>query len=511
MKLTLTVEGQDQLDNGLPASVSLEDHGLIIGRSPHVDWSLPDPRNYISSTHAEIDWRGGDQYLLIDKSTNGTFLNGATQRLTEPYALRDGDLLGIGHYRVRVSLGGSGAGRAASPPPARGSDDTWGDWTSADTGARPPAPPPPPPPQAPGDWGDDTPVSPPGVAWTPSSGPSPASPPPGHAWTPSGAGQPSLPPIPPPPSPQWEDEASEPGSATSGRGSGSWNWNPPGVNSPPPPAAPPPVPAEDAWSPGPPPATPPGGDIWDQFTNSNAVDWRRGGFDEPPAPPPSPAPPPAPPPEPSPAGVAPPPQPPGRPELEAAWIAFLTAAGFSEADLKTSPVEASQAAGHVLRRLVAGLVVMLEARARAKAQLGASGTILELDGNNPLKFARDPSRVLLQLLNPPERGFMPAEKAVHNAFQDLQAHQMATVVAMQNALRSTLDRFSPTAIRGRAETGGFLTRILPGARDAALWQAYEREFDGVARGSDEAFLDVFAKAFRRAYEEAAVSGPRPRL
>jgi type VI secretion system protein len=160
-------------------------------------------------------------------------------------------------------------------------------------------------------------------------------------------------------------------------------------------------------------------------------------------------------------------------------------------------------AGSLLRRLVAGMVVMLEARARAKSQLGAQGTSLEFDGNNPLKFARTPEQALEQLLNAPQRGFMDSERAVEDAFKDLQAHQMATLKAMQGALRATLDRFSPRAIRGRAEQGGFLTRILPGAKDAALWAAYEREFSGVAQGSDEAFMEMFAKEFRRAYEEIA--------
>ncbi len=157
----------------------------------------------------------------------------------------------------------------------------------------------------------------------------------------------------------------------------------------------------------------------------------------------------------------------------------------------------------MLRRLVAGLVVMLEARARAKSQLGAAGTSLEFDGNNPLKFARAPEQALAQLLNPPERGFMPADRAIEDAYRDLQAHQVATLKAMQGALRATLDRFSPTAIRSRADQSGVLTKILPGAKDAALWKAYEREFGGVAQGSDEAFMDVFAKEFRKAYEDAA--------
>ena len=144
---------------------------------------------------------------------------------------------------------------------------------------------------------------------------------------------------------------------------------------------------------------------------------------------------------------------------------------------------------------------MLEARARAKSQMGAESTAFEVDGNNPIKFARTPEEAIAALLNPSARGFQDAGPAIENAFFDLQSHQIATLRAMQGALRATLDRFSPNAIRQRAESGGLLARILPGARDAALWQAYEKEFGGVAQGSDEAFMDVFAKEFRRAYEE----------
>ena len=98
---------------------------------------------------------------------------------------------------------------------------------------------------------------------------------------------------------------------------------------------------------------------------------------------------------------------------------------------------------------------------------------------------------------------MGSDRAIEDAFRDLQAHQIATLKAMQGALRATLDRFSPSAIRSRADQRGLLQKILPGARDAALWQAYEREFGGVAQGSDEAFMDIFAKEFRKAYEESA--------
>ncbi len=190
------------------------------------------------------------------------------------------------------------------------------------------------------------------------------------------------------------------------------------------------------------------------------------------------------------------PPPPATPD---AVDGFARAAGLDPA--RSADGSLLPRAGGLFRRLVAGLVVMVEARARAKAQLGAEATAFSPGGHNPLKFARTPDEAVAMLLGPPQAGFMPAEQAIEDAFQDLQSHQVATLRAMQGALRTTLERFSPTAIRARANAGGMIERILPAARDAALWQAYEREFGGVAQGSDEAFLDMFAKEFREAYNE----------
>jgi type VI secretion system FHA domain protein len=266
-------------------------------------------------------------------------------------------------------------------------------------------------------------------------------------------------------------------------------------------------------------------DIWGKIAQSNVVDWARGGFGNAPAPAPAPPPrpsgsvaaanfiPPTPqapenttqPPTAAPPPASPPPPPPQAAPDGQALLALAQAAGVDPDKLSHGEQETLGVAGDLLRRLVSGLVVMLEARARAKAQLGAQGTSLEFDGNNPLKFARSPEQALAQLLNPPERGFMPTERAIEDAFKDLQAHQMATLMAMQGALRATLERFSPDSIRSRAENKGMLAKVLPTARDAELWKAYEKEFSGVAKGSDEAFMDVFAKEFKKAYEEVAKS------
>ena len=540
MTLTLTIRNADRLDNGQPTRFVLNRRGAVIGRAATCDWSLPDPRNYISSRHAEISFRDGF-YWFADPSTNGTFLNGATDRMVDVRRIEEGDLFLIGQYEVVAALSGEALAAVERQGEQRAAEaDARAGW-SWDNGARPTAEPDRGWGQAPvagdgapapadgwgagagsGDWGPAPSAAPPGQGgWAPQLGPSLSAPAPyaGPASSPS------------PP-------------ARDGRASSGWApaAQAPEARAPSPwDAAHAPVQASSPWSSAAPdrPRDPTPNDIWGSMENSNVVDWARANFgaapaaradplgldrkpadalpkERPPAPivappvadagwaaPPAPqaagagwAPTPA---VPAPA-VPPPAALPAAPDLAQAALAFAIAAGLQPDQLKQPSPELLARAGQLMRRLVSGLVVMVEARARAKAQLGAQATALEFDGNNPIKFARAPDQAIAALLNPPERGFMDAERAIEDAFHDLQSHQMATLKAMQGALRATLDRFSPEAIKRRAETGGFLARLLPGGREATLWATYEREFSGVAQGSDEAFMDVFAKEFRQAYE-----------
>jgi len=222
--------------------------------------------------------------------------------------------------------------------------------------------------------------------------------------------------------------------------------------------------------------------MWDSLADINKVDWARGGFGVKDA-------------APAAAGGT----------VEEIVRSLIDSAALAGTDVERS-AETVAKAGSLLKRLVAGLLVMVEARARAKAQMGAEMTGLQLEGNNPIKFARSPEQALAQLLSPPQPGFMAADKAVEDAYLDLQSHQVATLKAIPGALRATLDRFSPGSVRRRADSLGFLAKFLPAFRDAALWRNYEREFVAVKKESDEAFMEVFAKEFRKAYERQLRGG-----
>lgn len=480
--LILSLRNCSQLSNGGAVRIELDRRGAVLGRSPTVDWTLPDPSNIISGRHCEIRFEAG-QYIVVDISTNGTFINGSP--LKGSHQLLNGDLLSIGQYEVMATLPEAASSAAFDV----GRAPAWGGWDSHGS--------PIPGDVAPSDWARSKPqsaisgkgplsgnITPPRPStpqpvsfdWGPQSGPGSAAGAGGDEASSAQAG-----------SPWFNAEASEslvPNPAS--------NWSSPGSTD---------------------PSVKPADDIWGKLAASNTVDWARGGFGLPPPPPP-PA---------QPLGMESP-----RPEFLASQPVRPSSAGFtpvsqevrtnkavSDIDvalaLGIDPDELRQdgkttlaTMGQLLRSLVSGLVVMLEARARAKAQMGAQNTSFEFEGNNPLKFARTPEKALAQLLNSTERGFMPADRAVQDAFMDLQLHQVATLKAMQGALRATLDRFSPAAIKARGQRKGLLAHILPSAQEATLWRAYEKEFSGVAQSSDEAFMEVFAKEFRRAYlDEAA--------
>jgi type VI secretion system protein len=80
-------------------------HGGTLGRSTDNDWILPDPERYLSGKHARVDFRAGT-YVLVDTSSNGTYVNGAQVPLGKyhDYLLKDGDYIRLGEYELLVSI-----------------------------------------------------------------------------------------------------------------------------------------------------------------------------------------------------------------------------------------------------------------------------------------------------------------------------------------------------------------------------------------------------------------------
>ena len=105
MTLRLSVVSEHGIRLGAQSTKVFGVHGGTIGRGTDNEWILPDPERYLSGKHARIDFRAGS-YVLVDTSSNGTYVNGAQVPLGKyhDYTLKDGDYVRLGEYELLVSI-----------------------------------------------------------------------------------------------------------------------------------------------------------------------------------------------------------------------------------------------------------------------------------------------------------------------------------------------------------------------------------------------------------------------
>jgi type VI secretion system protein len=105
MALRLRVVSEHSTRLGAKSTKVFGVHGGTVGRATDNEWILPDPERYLSGKHLRIDFRAG-AYVLVDTSSNGTYVNGAQVPLGKyhDYALKDGDYVRLGEYELLVSI-----------------------------------------------------------------------------------------------------------------------------------------------------------------------------------------------------------------------------------------------------------------------------------------------------------------------------------------------------------------------------------------------------------------------
>ena len=177
--------------------------------------------------------------------------------------------------------------------------------------------------------------------------------------------------------------------------------------------------------------------------------------------------------------------------------AFMRGAGVPESR-PADPAAAMAALGRAFRAMVGGLRETLIARAAVKSEFRIEQTLIRARGNNPLKFAATDDDALAALLGTGRHAGMTAEAAVSESLRDLRLHEVATMTAMQSAVRSLLRELAPAKLREESGAGG----LLAAQRKARSWDAYEALHARVTQALADDFDSVFGRAFARAYEQA---------
>lgn len=496
-------------DGAAPETRRVTGGEYTIGRGADNDWVLDDPERVLSKRHCVVGYRGG-AWHVTDTSTNGLFLNREADPLgrDQVQELRDGDRLRLGLWEIearfeqdtdttRDPFGGMpadhGAHRFTAPPR---NDDAFSLDPFADhapPGARNPFDEPPDnrldlaSAALPADFDPLAPDPAPDFAGpteqdhTPSFGDA-FRPPAVHHPLAQGGAVLGAGPIPDDFDPFAPEE---PAPATSAAPAGrlpddfDFDFDPLA----PAPVAPVAAPA--------PPSTPEADDDFIEFD---------------PAPRPS-----SPGGDVAPARPAAPPLPPVSAPLSPAaaggdlLAAFLRGARLPDATI-ADPTASMEQLGAAFRALVSGLRRALIARASVKGEFRIEQTMIRSRGNNPLKFSAGDDDALAALIGAGRRIDMDAPQAVEDALEDIRLHELASVAAMQSAIRALVERLDPAPLLAGAKGG-----LLPGQKKAAAFEEYEALHGKVAAALMDDFDSVFGKAFARAYEQAlAEAKARPR-
>ena len=140
MMLVLRIMSCKRQDLVQTFSHQFDTSGGTIGRDEGNDWVLADPDSLVSRVHARIEHRDRAFYI-VDLSTNGVFVNGASEPLGhhDEHRIDHGDQLRLGDYLILAELQAKPTEPAASPLSAPTSPDP-SPIASAPEGNFPPPP-----------------------------------------------------------------------------------------------------------------------------------------------------------------------------------------------------------------------------------------------------------------------------------------------------------------------------------------------------------------------------------
>lgn len=182
-----------------------------------------------------------------------------------------------------------------------------------------------------------------------------------------------------------------------------------------------------------------------------------------------------------------------------ALSAFLRGAAVPGDTPQAKDPAALEQAGITLRVLVAGLFDLLKRQSEMKQVLGIERTTVRLADNNIFKFSAGADEAMLRLMQP-QTGDLPGPSAAQRSFDDIRRHEERLLTAMNEAVRSIVERLSPTQIKTR-DAGGRMGGIIPGARKTAWWDELEREHARLMEDNgaklDELIEDELRDAFTR--------------
>lgn len=191
---------------------------------------------------------------------------------------------------------------------------------------------------------------------------------------------------------------------------------------------------------------------------------------------------------------------PAEPVSEADWHRLSAALGIDLAHIAAAERGAVLTRlGKMLRLAVTGTMHGLRTRADIKNEMRLTMTVVQSEGNNPLKFCSDYQQAM-ELMLKPGPGYLPGEQALRQGMQELQAHQVASLAATRSAISGVIEQLSPEQLVYRFEQTISQPRF--GKADGRYWRAYQ-QFHQSMSDDQHWRQSLFSRHYAKTYEEQA--------
>ncbi|OUR86613.1 hypothetical protein A9Q81_28220 [Gammaproteobacteria bacterium 42_54_T18] len=180
--------------------------------------------------------------------------------------------------------------------------------------------------------------------------------------------------------------------------------------------------------------------------------------------------------------------------------AFSRGLGISqEALASVDTVALMEQAGEALKETFAGMVHVMKGRASLKNEFRMDMTLVQVEKNNPLKFAADEKQVLQHFLKTDRDSFLTVPAALRESFSDIQEHQIGVMAAVQASLTQLLGKLDPERLEERFDRGQTKGFSMVGKR-ARYWDAY-KEYHADIQQEESTFSSVFGDTFATTYKD----------
>jgi type VI secretion system FHA domain protein len=179
----------------------------------------------------------------------------------------------------------------------------------------------------------------------------------------------------------------------------------------------------------------------------------------------------------------------------------INAMGLSKWNLEDKKVaEINETVGHLMRETMQGMMRVLKFRKKIKEEFRINVTTIQSVENNPLKFSANIDDAMENMFIKENNAYKAPVDAVKEGFQGIAEHQVAVIAGMQAAFRGMIERFDPNNLESRFEKYKS-SSILSLGQKGKRWNAYKQYHQGLIDNLDDSFQHLFGYDFVQAYED----------